>query len=47
MVLSGSEKVKNRFYDIEIAFLEGLAVKYIAERGSVAVNGSLGSCRFV
>ena len=35
---SGSEKVKNRFYDIEIAFLEGLAVKYIAERGSVAVK---------
>lgn len=34
----GSEKVKNRFYDIEIAFLEGLAVKYIAERGSVAVK---------
>ena len=35
---SGSEKVKNRFYDIEVAFLEGLAVKYIAERGSVAVK---------
>lgn len=34
----GSEKVKNRFYDIEVAFLEGLAVKYIAERGSVAVK---------
>lgn len=35
---SDSEKVKKRFYDIEIAFLEGLAVKYIAERGSVAVK---------
>lgn len=34
----GSGKVKNRFYDIEVAFLEGLAVKYIAERGSVAVK---------
>ena len=35
---SGSEKVKERFYDIEIAFLEGLAAKYIAERDSSAVK---------
>lgn len=34
----GSGKVKKRFYDIEIAFLEGLAAKYIAERDSTAVK---------
>lgn len=34
----GSGKVKKRFYDIEIAFLEGVAVKYIAERDSAAVK---------
>lgn len=33
-----SEKIKKRFYDIEIAFLEGLAAKYIGERDSTAVK---------
>ena len=37
----GSEKVKNRFYDIEIAFLEGLAVNILQKGGALQLK-SLG-----